>query len=122
MVPTQTLKSSTSALLPSSARAPLGLGFLVWLGMLTLTVGFSIVAQPEIPLFYTLARPDQQIVDVKWLYILPATSLLFNFLNYGFIVLAKEIDQLLISLFAWSALCLQVIIGLAVARIVFITL
>lgn len=111
-----------SALLPASTRLPIGMGFMVWVSILALATGFSIVAQPEVPLFYSLAQPEQQLVAREWLLIIPALSFVMNFINYTVVVLAREIDPLLLTLFAWTMLIIQVIFGLALGRIVYITI
>ncbi|MFZ1721417.1 MAG: hypothetical protein WAU07_02830 [Microgenomates group bacterium] len=111
-----------SALLPASTRLPIGLSFMIWISILALATGFSIVAQPEVPLFYSYAQPEQQLVQKEWLLLIPALSFLMNIINYAVVVLAREIDPLLITLFAWTMLFIQVIFGLSLGRIVYITI
>lgn len=84
------------------------------------TAGF-IFMQPEIPLFYSLPRLDQQLAPKIWIFLFPIMSLLVNGVHAVLIGLESQRESLLLVLFARITLILQIMLLLAVLRIVYIT-
>jgi len=76
--------------------------------------------QPEVPLFYSLARPELHLAAKEWLFILPFISLVISLVHSTIIRLSFNNDLVLLKLFAWSTVGLQLILALSLLRIVLI--
>jgi hypothetical protein len=107
--------------IPSIVHRPLLVAvFLSGLLLLFSTIYF-VIAQPVIPLFYTLARPSQQLVPKAWLFLFPGLSLILNALHIQVMHWLKNHDEVLLILFAWVGVAFQVMLCLALLRIILIT-
>lgn len=107
-------------LLPKFVKTPFLLVYLLTLISSLVTLVFYFRAQSEVPIFYTLAEPAQQLAPKEWLFLFPGLSALSTFLH---VVITKSIansDRLLVSLFSWSTVIIQLIFTLALLRIVYI--
>ncbi len=76
--------------------------------------------QPSIPLFYSLARPAEHLASKEWLFLIPALSGAISFIHLMVINIFHEYDRMLIVLFSWTTVAIQVILSLALLRILFI--
>ena len=103
-------------------KIPLLLAILLTLVISFLAVTFLFKIQPVIPLLYTLAQPSQQLVSKEWLLIFPATSFLINFFHLIIIGSMKSFKTVLLQIFAWSTILLQLLLLLAMTRIIIIVL
>jgi hypothetical protein len=88
--------------------------------MLLVTTIFFFRIQPQVPLFYSLARTSQHLTSKNWLFLLPALSLLISFSHLIIAKIIRHNDQLLMKLFAWTTVGTQLILGLALFRILII--
>lgn len=77
-------------------------------------------APPQIPLFYSLAQPTQQLVAKELIFTLPGIAVLFAFSNSLLILRLKKYDVLLIRLFAWITIVFVFILLFALIRILYI--
>lgn len=76
--------------------------------------------QPQIPLFYSLAQPEQQLVPKIWIFLLPGFSLIIN-LNHLLLLKILKPSQLFVSqLFSYSTLILQIILLMIASRLILI--
>lgn len=78
-------------------------------------------AQPVIPIFYSLARPDQALATKEWIFLFPGISLVITLLHSILISLFKELEKLVLRLFAWTTLIMQCFLFLSLIRIIIIT-
>jgi hypothetical protein len=78
-------------------------------------------SQPIIPLFYSLARPDQALTSKEWIFLFPAIALLITLLHSILLSLFKDLEKLVLRLFAWTTLVLLSFLLLALIRIIIIT-
>ena len=76
--------------------------------------------QPQVPLFYSLARPSQHLVHKNWLFVFPAISLAINVVHFSLLGLLRKIDRLLLKLFVWATVGTQLLLGIGLARILLI--
>jgi len=76
--------------------------------------------QPQIPLFYSLARESQHLTSKEWLFLIPGISFIISFLHLLIIKTQRHTDQLLMKLFAWTTAGILVVLGLALLRIIII--
>jgi hypothetical protein len=90
---------------------------------LTATVGiFYSFLQPKIPLFYTLAQPENQLVHKAWIFFFPAFAWI---ISVGHFILIKSLTNLtegVRRIFSWVTLGLVIMIGLLLVRIILLVL
>jgi hypothetical protein len=101
---------------PQYTQQPLQLSLIVNLFILFFVLISLNLTQPEIPLFHSLPEAEQQLVPKIWLLLLPGLSLLINIIHIGIVNLTKHIDSLMIKLYAWGGLVLQVLLLLVTLR------
>lgn len=77
---------------------------------------------PQIPLFYSLANPEKQLVTKDWIFALTALSLLINIIHLGLINIFNQLDRFVLKFFSWSTLVLQIILLVITLRIILITI
>ena len=102
---------------------------------LALTVGFFLtlisgmvaglgiqISQPQLPLLYTQAQPTATLVNHNWLLIIPALSLILELTNLVTVVWLKSLPNLILGFFSWVLTISQLLLLLALLRILWITL
>jgi hypothetical protein len=115
-------KQSFSIKIPKFIRQPFMISFLVTLVTLLLSLSVYFRIQPQIPLFYSLPNKQQHLTNKEWLFMFPALSAAINFTHILILGLLKKYDRLVLQLYAWSTVLIQIILALAIIRIVWITL
>ncbi|MBD3279882.1 MAG: hypothetical protein GF390_04225 [Candidatus Pacebacteria bacterium] len=76
--------------------------------------------QPVIPLFYSLARPEQHLANKYWLLILPSLSLLISFGHLTLVKIFKNLEPRLLKIFVWLSVFYQVILTIIFIRTIWI--
>jgi hypothetical protein len=76
--------------------------------------------QPVVPLFYSLPRESQHLVAKEWLFIFPAISMFITILHGSILTTSQNSEALLLRLFAWTTVSIQIVLFLALLRIVLI--
>jgi hypothetical protein len=74
--------------------------------------------QPEIPLFYTLAQPERQLVHKVWIFFLPALAWLVALGHLLLLKVMRELDEGVRRIFSWTTLGLVLIIGMLLIRVI----
>lgn len=107
---------------PRHLRRPFLISFLLSaLGTLfTLVVYFPL--QPVVPLFYSLARPEQHLVAKEWIFLLPAISWVISLGHLSLAKLMRNADLILIKMFVWTTVVMQVVLTIALLRIILIVI
>ncbi len=83
----------------------------VFTGLITLcTTLFYFIAQPIVPLLYSLPRAEQALVPKLWLFVLPAASLSITVVHTILISKFRDLDELILKMFAWVTVFLQVLL------------
>ena len=77
--------------------------------------------QPEVPLYYSLARPAQQLAPKEWLLLIPAISAFMSVTHLVIVNIFSDYDPMIIRLFSWTTVILQLTLSLALLRILIIT-
>jgi uncharacterized membrane protein len=113
-------KKRVSDLIPDKSLKPLRFSIVINLVIFGLSLIFYPRLQPEIPLFYSLADANDQLVNKQWLFLLPSLSLAINIIHLILIRVLKKLDDLILALFAWSTVILEVVLLLIVLRIIYI--
>ncbi len=85
------------------------------------TVLYISVAQPVLPILYTLIQPEQTLVAKWWLLLLPGFSFLFSLTNYLLHLTLLAIDRFILQLSAWFTVFIQIVLLMALFRIIYIT-
>lgn len=96
---------------------------LSWLLSASLVLGsliFYFRIQPQIPIFYSLARPSQHLMSKEWLFLFPVFSLLINMIHWLIAQTNKNPTELLAKLFAWMSFGIQFLLFVAWLRILLI--
>lgn len=106
--------------IPRFLRTTVLLSFLISFTSALVVIVFYFRLQPEIPLFYSLARKAQHLVNKEWLFIFPTLAFAISISHSVILRVAAFSDRLLVKLFAWSTVGIQVVLGLALLRIIII--
>lgn len=94
---------------------------IVFTGIITLISSiFYFLSQPVIPLMYSLPRPEQSLVPKIWIFLFPVISLTISVLHIFLIGKFKNLDELILKMFAWSTVFLQLILGAILIRMIVI--
>lgn len=86
---------------------------------LTILVFYSDI-QPEVPLFYSLTRPEEQVVAKQWLFFIPAFSAVILFLHAIWANALSREDMDSAKIFIWSTVGIIGMLLLGLMRILFI--
>jgi len=85
------------------------------------SVTYFFIAQPELPIFYTLPLPNQALVSKSWIFLFPAISFLITLIQLIMIGVFKDLAPLILKLFAWMTSFMQVLLLMVIIRIILIT-
>ncbi len=109
-------KNKLLTLGPKYAAKPIK--FLLIINVLILLIVGSVFPfiQPVVPLFYSLSEPQHHLADKSWLFLLPALSLIINFIHIKSVSLVDKNNHFVVRLFIYSGLVLQVILLMITVR------
>lgn len=107
-----------SRFVPKYVSQQLRVGFILCL-LITITAGVSFpFLQPVIPLFYSLAQPEKQLVPKIWIFFYPAFAWLILFINSILMKTFQEVEVGMHKVFAWTTVGTIGIIGILIIRLV----
>jgi hypothetical protein len=78
--------------------------------------------QPVIPIFYTLAQPDSQLVAKIWIFIFPVFAWLVTLLHFPLLKLMKDLGGSVETLFSWATVGVISVTGLILVRLILLVL
>jgi hypothetical protein len=105
----------------SSIKQPLLLCVAIT-GLITIvSTLFYFFSQPVIPLFYSLALPEKSLAVKEFIFIFPSLSLIITLLHSILISVFKDLEKLILRLFAWTTLVMQAFLFFTLLRIIIIT-
>lgn len=113
-------KQNNFFLLPKFVKAPFLLVYLLTLLSALVTLVFYFRAQPEIPIFYSLAEPAQHLAPKQWLLLFPALSFVSTLIHVAVTKSIAHTDRLLVVLFSWASVIVQAVLVLALLRVIYI--
>lgn len=91
-------------------------------GIITIiTTIYYFFAPPVLPVFYSLARSEQSLAQKEWIFLFPVVGLLMSLLHSLLISICKEVDILILRLFAWTTVIMQFFLLLSLIRTIVIT-
>lgn len=114
------LKMVSSLRPPKFVRIPITLCYIITLSVFLMVLVSYFRIQPVIPLFYSLARPAEQLAPKYWLFFFPAILAVITFGHLGLIYRYHDYERLLLQLFAWTTLGINVLLAFALIRILII--
>lgn len=85
-------------------------------------VVYYFVAQPQLPIFYTLPLASGALANKAWMLLFPVISFLITLLQLIMIGIFKDLDVLILKLYAWMTAFIQAMLLLVVFRIMLITI
>jgi hypothetical protein len=104
--------------LPSYLKTPFLISFLLSsvLSLSFLVLYFTI--QPIVPLFYSLAEPQDFLAPKEFLVLFPLMSFTITFLHLYLIRFLKTYEKIIQQLFSWITVLIQILFALAFFRII----
>lgn len=81
---------------------------------------FYFIAPPQIPLFYSLSQPEQQLVQKEGIFILPTVALVSLLTTLALLSYAKNLDSVISTLILWSQIIMQSLLLVVTIRILVI--
>jgi hypothetical protein len=108
--------------LPANLKSPFRLSFLA---SCILALAFLILyfrLPPVVPLFYSLAEPNDYLAPKEWLGVIPALSFLITFFHLILIRMLYHHEKIIPTMFAWATVIIQFLFLLAFVRIISIVM
>lgn len=73
--------------------------------------------QPVVPLFYSLAQPQDYLTPKIWLTVFPLTSFLITFIHLALLKSIQNYEKIIQQLYVWLTVVIQLLLLLALIRI-----
>lgn len=100
---------------PFKAAAAIGIATLLLAGL------YYPGSQPQLPIFYSMAQQSQQLAPKELIFLFPGISFVILAAHLAIIHALKNIDKLVLRLFALMTAILQFVLLLSLIRIIYIT-
>ncbi len=110
-----------NTIIPKEIQTPITVSWILFFLSLVTTIIFYFLAQPELPLFYTVATKQDQLAPKLLLFIFPTVSLFINVLHFFIFRILQKYSAILLKLFVGTTIGLQILLGFALFRIILIT-
>lgn len=110
------------ATVPVSVKKQLLLSFYLTVAITLAAMVYYFISQPQLPFFYTLPLPEQALGPKEWLFFFPSASFLITLLHMIIISIYHDLTAILLKLFALMTAVIQVVLLLALIRIILITI
>lgn len=104
--------------LPKSLSRPVMLSLLISCSLTLLALTSYLNIQPVIPLFYSLARSSQFLATKQWLFLFPIGSFLMTVTHWLILRFMASLEKVILKIFIWTTIALQIILSLAMIRII----
>jgi len=114
------IRTDTTWRVDRSIRVPFLVNTLIISGSWLFLLIFFWEIQPEVPLFYTLPQPSDQLVNKAWLWFIPSVMTLIASIHFVIIQYMKDFEDLLVSLFGWSTVAVVALLALVMMRVVIV--
>jgi hypothetical protein len=108
--------------IPETIKKTILIARTITLAMLLIAVIYYFIAQPQLPIFYSLARKNDQLANKEFIFLFPAISFVMNLLHFPVIKTLKRYSSLMLNLFTVTTTILQAVFLLSLLRIVMITI
>ena len=77
---------------------------------------------PVIPLFYSLASPSHHVVSKNWMWFFPSILLSITLFHLIIVRAAKDYQPLLLLLFTWTTVGVQLFLAITIIRSILLVL
>lgn len=104
----------------NALRTPVLLTFLLTCVTILLVLIYYFSLQPVVPLFYSLAQPDDFLVNKIWLIIFPIMSTLILLIHLAMLNSLAQYEKTIQQLYIWVTMAIQFLLLLALIRILWI--
>ena len=104
--------------LPKNLSRPMMLSLLISCSLTLLALTSYLNIQPIIPLFYSLARSNQFLVNKEWIFLFPIFSFFITVVHLLIMKLMTNLESVVLRIFAWVTITMQIILCLAMIRII----
>ncbi len=108
--------------IPRVLRIPFLLCLLISSSVTLLVLVAYFTAQPVIPMFYSLAQPKQQLAAKEWLFLFPFLSFVITGLHIAIARWLYPQTRVIVQLFSWTTLAIQIMLALSLVRILVIVM
>ncbi len=115
-------QKETLVIIPKNVQAPITASWILFFLFLVVTIIYYFLAQPELPIFYTVATRQDQLAPKLFLFIFPAVSLSMNIIHFFILRALQKYSAILLKLFVGTTIGLQILLGFALLRILLITI
>lgn len=119
---TQFGKFGRWSLVPKEVKHQLLISLYLTIFITLVATVYYFIAQPVLPFFYTLPLPQQALGPKEWLFFFPLCSFLITLLHMIVISFFQDLEKIILKLFANTTAIIQVILLLALIRVVIITI
>ncbi|MFH2118434.1 MAG: hypothetical protein ABII10_01715 [Candidatus Paceibacterota bacterium] len=92
--------------------------FLLSILLTAITGIFFSFLQPVIPLFYTLAQPEKQLVAKVWIFFFPVLAWAITLGHFSLIKIISNLDETMRQIFSWTTVGLVITTGLLLLRVI----
>lgn len=99
-------------------KLPLTACYVITLTISLLALTYYWRIQPIIPMFYTLALPERQLVAKEWIFFFPALAIFMSITHTTIISRTRENNLLIVQLFAWLTVVFLLLLAIALIRII----
>ena len=106
--------------IPRDIRTPYFITVLIMAITTFITLTTYPMLQPEIPLFYSLSDPEQQLTAKEWIFLLPVLSLIILIVNTVGLILISRVDKVMTRLAMWSTILIELLLCFNLLRILII--
>lgn len=108
-------------LVPLDVKKEALISLYITAGITLAAVVYYFIAQPQLPIFYTLPLAKDSLANKSWLLLLPLISFVITLLQLVMICIFKDFATIILKLYAWMTTFIQAILLLVVLRIILIT-
>lgn len=108
--------------LPKEIKSIMTISVVITMLQLFIATISVVYLQPEVPMLYTLPSLEQQLVNKSWLFAFPIISISINLLHTVIMGIGGKKDITLLNLFSRATLVIQILLLLALVRIMYITI
>jgi len=109
-------------LIPKNVQTPVSVSWGLFFIFLIVTIIYYFLSQPELPIYYTVGTKSDQLAPKIFLFLFPFISLIMNLIHFFIFRILQKYSALLLKLFVGTTITLQVLLGFALLRIIFITM
>ena len=108
--------------IPKSVQGPMRFSWIIFLVILAASIIYYFISQPELPILYSVANKEDQLMEKIYLFVFPISSFVINFIHLIILNMLKKYSSILLKLFVGTTLALQLLLAFAFLRIIIITI